>query len=95
MTQYQKGANFERQLKKDMEECGHYVCRSAGSHGDWDLVAIDRSTNEILLIQCKDKALTKKDWDKYDTAKNKFPHKEGIKFFLVCKDNRERKWLEL
>ena len=38
MTNYSKGANFERRVKRYLESCGYYVVRSAGSHGVLDLV---------------------------------------------------------
>jgi Holliday junction resolvase len=51
MTQYTRGANFERKVKKYLEDLDYYVVRSAGSKGQADLVAIKRG--ETLLIQCK------------------------------------------
>ena len=51
MTQYQRGANFEREVKKYLEEMGYYVMRSAGSKGLADLIALKKG--KTLLIQCK------------------------------------------
>ena len=49
---YQNGAAFERQCKKDLEAMGYCVVRSAGSHSPADLVAMNR--NRVTLgIQCK------------------------------------------
>ena len=51
VKRYVKGANFERQVKKDLEAAGYFVVRSAGSKGKIDLVAM--RTNDVRLIQCK------------------------------------------
>lgn len=37
MKHYNKGARFEREVKKTFEEAGFKVIRSAGSHGSADL----------------------------------------------------------
>jgi len=49
--QYQAGANFERRVKKHLQEQGYCVFRSAGSHSPADLIAL--KAGEVLLIQCK------------------------------------------
>ena len=50
-NRYTKGISFEYSIKKKLENRGYYVCRSAGSHGAFDLVAIK---NGIAWgIQCK------------------------------------------
>ena len=51
VKRYVKGANFERQVKKDLESSGYFVIRSAGSKGKIDLVAF--KSNDVRLIQCK------------------------------------------
>lgn len=60
MTQYDRGAAFERQVKKKWEGDGYWVMRSAGSKGQVDLVAVKRfcAPNgdiwpDVTLIQCK------------------------------------------
>ena len=59
---YVSGANFERQVKKQWEEDGWIVVRSAGSHGPADLVAAKGGI--IRWIQCKtDGNLSKKEID--------------------------------
>lgn len=50
---YIAGRNFEYKIKKLLEERGYVVLRTAGSHGPFDLVAIDSQHKTILLIQCK------------------------------------------
>jgi Holliday junction resolvase len=51
VKRYCKGANFERRVKKELEEMGYFVVRAAGSKGKIDLVAI--KPNDIKLVQCK------------------------------------------
>lgn len=67
---YIRGANFERKIKKQFEEKGYYVMRSAGSHGAADLIAIKKNQitladkkiiPEVILIQCGEDIKEKKD----------------------------------
>jgi Holliday junction resolvase len=51
MNNYRRGADFERRVCKYFEKTGHFVIRSAGSHGIIDLVAI--KGGEVSLVQCK------------------------------------------
>ena len=51
-TNYQRGAAFERQVKKELEAMGLLVVRSAGSKGPVDLIAVNEAGG-VLLIQCK------------------------------------------
>jgi len=48
---YRKGADAERELKTIEEEKGHYVMRSAGSKGLFDLAIFEKE--RIRLIQVK------------------------------------------
>jgi hypothetical protein len=59
MTNYQKGANKEREVKKLLEDKFYTAIRSAGSHGPVDVVAWDKTG--ILLIQVKYNCLISKD----------------------------------
>lgn len=52
MTNYSRGADFERAVKKDMERNGWLVTRAAGSHGLWDLKAVAPAP-VVALVQCK------------------------------------------
>ena len=47
---YRKGSNFERELKKALEEKGFAVVRSAGSHGV-DIIA--GKNRNIYIFECK------------------------------------------
>lgn len=54
MTNYSRGADFERAVKADLELAGWVAIRAAGSHGIMDLVACRRgSLISPLLVQCK------------------------------------------
>jgi hypothetical protein len=48
---YIRGRAIEYRGKKELEQAGYYVVRSAGSHSAFDLVAWN--DQEILFIQCK------------------------------------------
>lgn len=96
MTQYQRGANFERLVKKKWEENGYYVIRSAGSHGIADLVAIKGFTETdywtadpvivpaIVLIQCK---LTGKMSKEDETKLKDLATELGVKSVMAYKDD--------
>jgi Holliday junction resolvase len=51
VTQYARGAAFERRVMVDLEAHGYRVIRSAGSHSPADVVAFGQSGN--LLVQAK------------------------------------------
>jgi len=50
---YIKGRHYEYLMKKKLEKEGYKVIRAAGSHGEWDLVAIHPILREIKLLQIK------------------------------------------
>lgn len=51
MTNYQKGANFERKVKADLIAKGWCAVRSAGSHGVLDILAHHKKF--ALYVQVK------------------------------------------
>ncbi len=51
MSNYTRGANFERRVRAYFEKASWFVIRSAGSHSLIDLVAF--KGGEVMLIQCK------------------------------------------
>ena len=59
MTNYSRGADFERRVVKELTATGYYAMRSAGSHGIVDVVALcttdmwGRGDVHDMLIQCK------------------------------------------
>jgi len=55
MTHYARGAAFERRVRKELEEDGWFVVRSAGSKGVVDLVALREKGNvlRVRLVSCK------------------------------------------
>lgn len=54
---YLRGRRLEWQVKKDLEQDGWTVMRTAGSHGFADLIALKGDT--IRFIQCKTIATAK------------------------------------
>ena len=63
-TNYQRGADFERRVVKDMESKGYAAIRSAGSHKPADVVAMRRG--KTVCIQCKrDGRLPPAEWNAF------------------------------
>jgi len=66
-TNYHRGRNFEYRVKKYLEEKGYFVVRSAGSHGIFDLIAIEKLDygvsydNFVYGIQCRVDGKVKKE----------------------------------
>jgi Holliday junction resolvase len=91
MTQYSRGADFERKVKLDLATHAWSVTRAAGSHGMWDLVAVSPGPT-VVYIQCKrDAKLSKEDRTNLIThclAFNCVP-------VLAYKDGKDIKYLEL
>lgn len=52
---YLRGRRLEYQVKKAYEAEGYKVMRTAGSHGDFDLIAVYEGTylTAVIFIQCK------------------------------------------
>lgn len=53
MQRYKKGRRYEYLTKKFLGEAGYDVIRASGSHGKWDIVAVNEDEQIILLIQVK------------------------------------------
>lgn len=51
MTDYGNGTKLEYDAKRDLEENGYFVIRSAGSHGPVDLVGW--KMDQMVIVQCK------------------------------------------
>lgn len=51
MTNYERGAAFERQVKADLEANGYVAVRAAGSHSPVDVYAF--RSGEVVFVQCK------------------------------------------
>ena len=51
MTNYSRGAYYERKTKKTLEDEGYVSLRTAGSHGSFDIIAFNGSI--VRFIQCK------------------------------------------
>ena len=50
---YRSGRRIEYNIMNDLKKKGWAVVRSAGSHGRWDLTALNPKSGRQLLIQCK------------------------------------------
>jgi len=81
-TNYHKGRYYEYKVKKQLEQQGYYVVRSAGSHTLFDLIAINPKTSEVLLIQVKKKP-TKKDKDLYGKVSKWFDGSYRVRTLLM------------
>lgn len=68
MTNYRRGADFERRTAARLRDAGYLVVRSAGSLTNVDLVAL--RADHTLLVQCKrNGALPPAPWNAlYDAA---------------------------
>lgn len=64
VTNYQRGADFERRSQAHLERMGYVVVRSAGSHSPADLVAMRHG--EIVCVQCKRNGrLDPEEWNEF------------------------------
>lgn len=50
---YKKGCRLEYKIIKEYREQGYITSRARGSHGIWDVCAIDKDKKRIIFIQCK------------------------------------------
>lgn len=69
MSNYRRGADFERQVLKDLEKRGFVAARAAGSHTPSDIYAVQ--PGRVLFVQCKrDGVLRPLEWNAfYDYCK--------------------------
>jgi Holliday junction resolvase len=82
-TPKQRGSNFERRIKKWLEERGWTVFRSAGSQSAADLIAL-RPGIIVLAVQCK--ASHKPVLKKEETAGLLALQKLGATTLIICRD---------
>ena len=65
VTQYQRGADFERRVKKDMEAHGYLALRTPGSKSPTDVHCFTRA-HDAVFIQCKTGgSLGPDEWNKF------------------------------
>lgn len=86
---YVIGSNFERKIKREFENRGYFVVRSAGSKSPIDLVAIKEGIP--ILVQCKIKEITKKEIDELRKLQNKVK----CKVLAIVKKNKETNYLHI
>lgn len=53
MSNYRKGADYERKIVNELRAQGFVCARSAGSKSPIDIWAVNPETREMLLIQAK------------------------------------------
>jgi Holliday junction resolvase len=51
MTNYSKGAGYERKLMKELQEQGYFVVRAAGSHSAADLAAFGNMKAKLIQVK--------------------------------------------
>ncbi len=51
MTNYSRGADFERKVQAGLAAAGYFAVRAAGSRGPVDVLAVRKGV--VLLVQCK------------------------------------------
>ena len=91
MTNYQKGANEERRIVNSFREKGWIALRSAGSHSQIDVVAINSTTKEIKLIQSKKGYLSPKEASSIGNEGLTLNGTYSVTFELWTKPNRKKK----
>lgn len=81
MTNYRRGRGKEYAVKKLLENQNFTVMRTAGSHGDWDLIAYQHE-EDLHLIQIKytkEGVPTKNELSRFETA----PLPKGARAYLL------------
>ena len=99
---YQRGANFERQVLKIIRNAGYFAIRAAGSHSPADIMASKSAIlngADVYLVQCKlDGKISRAEWDKLiDAADLAYadpiiaskPQRGVIKFQYANEDGEE------
>jgi len=78
--------NYLKGRRKEYKVCDEYkalgfdiVQRTAGSHSPFDIIAIDKETKEIKLIQCKPNSMNEKQIRRIEED-----NKELNNMFKVC-----------
>jgi Holliday junction resolvase len=76
LTQYSRGADFERKVKADLQKHGWFAYRIAGSRGPVDVLAHDPG-GTVVNIQCKLNGVMgiqgRRDFEHYSKAGNALP----------------------
>jgi Holliday junction resolvase len=60
-TNYERGVEVERKAIAQLEQVGYLAYRTAGSHGEWDVIAVN--PNGVRFIQCKREKEKLGNWD--------------------------------
>ena len=84
---YLKGRRIEYKCKRELEELGYTVLRSAGSHGPFDLIAIHPAMKTILLIQVKARELRPSELRRLLEELRKYNGSYTVEARIYCKKN--------
>jgi len=60
-TNYKRGVEIERKAIEQLEQVGYIAMRTAGSHGHFDVIAVNQ--NGVRFIQCKREKEKLGNWD--------------------------------
>ena len=103
MTQYERGTKLERDLQHLWEYNGHYVMRSAGSHGPADLIQVGPAW--VWMVQCKlhdklrdeqrEKELIETEKPEFCTPVTAWKIKRGKRRLIVIKNLKKGNELEI
>lgn len=91
MSSYVKGRYYEYRVKSLLEKCGYIVFRSAGSHGLFDLIAINPNTKIILFIQVKKNKVVDENIRKVKEIFKNFGKQANVYFQLWYVDKKKLK----
>lgn len=84
---YIKGRNFEYKIKKILEKKSSVVFRTAGSHGDFDLIEITKH-GDVNFYQLKNYSISKKEFDNlWNQICERYKMIPFYNLFLITKDN--------
>jgi Holliday junction resolvase len=91
MSNYTKGRRFEYKVMRLLEKVGYHVYRTAGSHGDFDVIAWHSNEPRIRFIQVKSgKPATKKEREHLRTLRAIMPRNANVELWEYPKRGQEK-----
>lgn len=79
---YKRGRAKEYRIMKKAREEGMVAIRTAGSHGFFDVIAIDLARKRINLIQAKPKSISEKKKDEIYEENKKYKGMWEVDFWV-------------
>jgi hypothetical protein len=96
-SNYRKGYVFELDVIEDLKNKWNplYITRTPASHSPIDIIMI--TSDEIMLFQCKNKTISKKEKDDFSLFMESFEEKIILPFsaYFVTKENHKIKYIEV